>query len=342
MFRWTRGGSEDRWHFPSRRGAHEWWGFEALDRDAELSFALRIAAGDPMDPRYSASLARESQPSASRPDRHILVRVVAYHKGRRLLAQSFRPAPDRFAASATSGAVRAGSARVTIEETAAGRSYHLEIEPGTRLRFDGPPGQSAASGPLQKPVWDLAPLGLKVSGILRIRDGGRSRDLPFYGRGVHDHGFSPTSPDPDIRAWAWGWAHAQEFAVAWRQVIGTNGKTETLLLVDRGNEPFIGETVRSRPFRTRYSLLGIPYRRHWRLDASPGAGLAVEKKWTLASSPLGMRFFTNVRFSVQDPAGRLRLVEGVGLSSVARPQRLRVPPLRWMTLAREFWTSHHS
>jgi hypothetical protein len=127
--------------------------------------------------------------------------------------------------------------------------------------------------------------------------------------------------------------------VAWRQVHLVSGEVESLLVVDRDGEPFIGETARSRPFRTRYSLMGIPYRRQWRLDAPSGAGLAVERLSTLGSSPVGMRFLSSVRFSVRDPTPRLRLVDGIGLSSVARPRRAGVPPLRWLALARDAWTA---
>jgi hypothetical protein len=340
MFLWTRGGVEDRWHAPAAPGAYEWWGYEALDPEEQLAFSLRIAAGDPMDPRYAGLLARGS--GAARPDRNILVRAVLYRRGRRVLARSFRPGPDEFAASWSSGAVRAGDALVRVEESAHGRSYHLELQPGTRLTFAGPPGMPAGTGPPDAAVWDLAPLDLRVRGEVEVGEGVTRERLRFRGRGVHDHGYGPASPQGMVLSWAWGWAHAREFAVAWRQVAFASGDLDTLLVVDREGEPFIGELARSRPFRARYSIMGIPYRRQWRLDAPSGAGLAVERLATLGSSPVGMRFLSSIRLSVQDPTSRMRLVDGLGLSSVARPQRARVPPLRWLALVREAWTSHRS
>ncbi len=339
MFLWTRGGEEDRWHAPAAPGAYEWWGFEALDARAELAFSLRIAAGDPMDPVYAGKLARDPAAPGTLPGRNILVRVVLYQQGRRVLARTLRPAPDRFAASASSGAVSAGPARVRIEESAQARVYLVEVEPDVRLAFSGRPGRAAASAPASAPVWDLSSLDLKVQGEIQVGSGASRRDLAFSGRGVHDHGFGPASPLPAVRSWAWGWAHAWEFAVAWRQVELDSGEVDTLLLVDRAGEPLLAEPARSRPFRARYSLLGIPYRRQWRLDAPSGAGLAVERLRTLGSSPVGMRFLSNIRFSVLDPPPRMRLVDGVGMSSVARPQRAQVRPLRWLARAREIWTS---
>ena len=350
MFRWTRGGVEDRWHGLTHPGAYEWWGFEALDTERQLAFSLRISAGDPIDPSYARILSRRSDgdptggdATVARPDRHVLVRVVVYRQRRRVLARTFRPEPGLFAASATSGAVRAGDVTVQVEEKPSNRAYHLAIEPGTRLTFQGPPGQAAGTEPLAGPVWDLAPLDLRVSGTIAIpgRAGEGPRHMEFSGRGVHDHGAGPASPVPGVRSWAWGWAHAWEFAVAWRQVVLESGEIDSVLIVDREGRPFIGEAVRSRRFRPRYSILGVRHSRQWRLDASR-AGLAIERSSTLASSPLGMRFLTNIRLSVHDADGQMRLVDGFGLSSVARPVRARQAPWRWLTLARDRWTSQRS
>jgi carotenoid 1,2-hydratase len=337
MFNWTRGGVEDRWHQPETPGAWEWWGFEAVDSDRGLVFCLRIAAGDPVDPYHARLLAREPESDAARAGRNILVRAVLYREGRRVWARTLRPGPDGFAASATSGAVEAGPARVTVEETASGRAYRVNLEPGTRLDFIGPPGRPAGTGPLAEPVWDLAPLDLRVSGMVATGSGRGFESLPFRGRGVHEHGAGPGGLLPGLRSWAWGWGHAREFAIAWRQVVTSDGRVEALLIVDREGEPLLGEEARSRPFRSRCSLLGVPYRRQWRLDVPSGAGLAVEKLRTLASSPIGMRFLSNLRFSIEAPRGRLRLVDGVGLTSVARPFRVHSAPVRWLMLARERW-----
>ena len=130
--------------------------------------------------------------------------------------------------------------------------------------------------------------------------------------------------------------------MAWRQVVFEGGEVDTVLVVDRDGREFIGEPVRSRRFRPRFSLLGVPHRRRWRLDAASGVGLAVERSSTLASSPVGMRFLTNIRLSVRDENGKIRLVDGLGLSSIVRPFRARRTPWNWLTLAREHWTSKWS
>ncbi|MCZ6601252.1 MAG: hypothetical protein O7D35_04355 [Acidobacteria bacterium] len=339
MFQWTRAGTEDRWHGSGRPGGYEWWGFEALDADRRLAFSLRIAAGDPMDPEYVACMARASGSRSALAQEHILVRAVLYRDGRRVMARSFRPDPDTFRASSTSGAVQAGGISVVVEETAGGRTYRVELEPGTVLEFAGPPGRAPAVGTPAGPVWDLSWLNLAVRGRIRLGQGKAAETVTFSGRGVHDHGYGPVSPLSKVRSWAWGWGHAWEYGIAWRQVHLVSGEVDTLLLVDREGEPLLAETARSRPFRRRYSLLGIPYRRQWRLDTPSGAGLAVERQATLGSSPVGMRLLTNLRLSVRDPETRLRLVDGIGMSSVARPQRARLRSLRWLVRARETWTT---
>jgi hypothetical protein len=339
MFHWTRAGTEDRWHAPVTPGAYEWWGFEALDREHQLSFSLRISAGDPVDPEYAALVARNGRGDAAGPGRHLLVRAVLYQRGRRVMARSFRPAPETFQASDTSGAVQAGDARVVVEESATGRIYRLTLGQGTVLEFSGPPGRPASTEAPGHPVWDLAWLNQAVTGRIRLGQESGNEEVTFNGRGVHDHGYGPASPSPEVRSWAWGWGHAWEYGIAWRQVHLVSGEVDTLLLVDRDGEPLLAETARSRPFRTRYSMLGIPYRRHWRLDTEGGAGLAVERQLTLGSSPVGMRLLTTLRLSLRDPAERMRLVDGMGLSSVARPQRARLRPMRWLVRARESWTS---
>ena len=339
MFHWTRAGTEDRWHAPGNPGAYEWWGFEALDRERKLAFSLRISAGDPVDPEYAARLARDGRGTPALPENHLLVRAVLYQEGRRVMARSFRPGPGSFRASTTNGAVQAGEARVVVEESATGRTYKLTLGPGTSLEFSGPPGRPASTQVPGHPVWDLAWLNQTVSGTIRLGPGSGGKEVAFNGRGVHDHGYGPESPLPEVRSWAWGWGHAWEYGIAWRQVHLVSGEVDTLLLVDRDGEPLLAETARSRPFRTRYSMLGIPYRRHWRLDTEGGAGLAVERQETLGSSPVGMRLLTTLRLSLRDPADRMRLVDGMGLSSVARPQRARSMPLRWLARARESWTS---
>jgi len=339
MFHWTRAGTEDRWHAPGNPGAYEWWGFEALDRERKLAFSLRISAGDPVDPEYAARLARDGRGTPALPENHLLVRAVLYQEGRRVMARSFRPGPGSFRASTTNGAVQAGEARVVVEESATGRIYRLTLGPGTSLEFSGPPGRPASTQVPGHPVWDLAWLNQTVSGTIRLGPGSGGKEVAFNGRGVHDHGYGPESPLPEVRSWAWGWGHAWEYGIAWRQVHLVSGEVDTLLLVDRDGEPLLAETARSRPFRTRYSMLGIPYRRHWRLDTEGGAGLAVERQETLGSSPVGMRLLTTLRLSLRDPADRMRLVDGMGLSSVARPQRARSMPLRWLARARESWTS---
>ena len=88
MFRWTRGGAEDRWHQIGTPGGYEWWGFEALDAERELAFSLRISAGDPMDPVYAGLLARENGHARALPERHLLVRTVLYRRRRRILART--------------------------------------------------------------------------------------------------------------------------------------------------------------------------------------------------------------------------------------------------------------
>ncbi|MFQ5768333.1 MAG: hypothetical protein ACE5ID_10170, partial [Acidobacteriota bacterium] len=279
---------------------------------------------------------------AALPIQNVVVRVVLYHGRKRILAHTARPGAAAFAASISSGAVRAGRTSVALEETAQGRAYVVVVEPWIRLVFQGPPGRPPATGPRGGPVWDLASMGLKVAGEIQVVEGNRRRTLEFQGEGVHDHGFGPSWMVPAVRSWSWGWAHAREFGVAWRQMLLASGEVETLLVADRDGAPILGEAVHSRPFRTRYSLLGIPYRRCWRLDGPSGAGLAVERLTTLASSPLGMRFLSSVRFSLQDPSGRLRLVEGIGLSSVARPCRVGVAPIGWLALARERWTGRRA
>jgi hypothetical protein len=310
-----------------------------MDVDRRMAFSLRIAAGDPMDPEYSAGVARNSGNRATRAQDHILVRAVLYREDRRVMARSFRPPPGTFQASPTSGAVQAEAIRVMVEETAAGRTYRVDMEPGTFLEFAGPPGNAAATGTPPGPVWDLSWLNLVVHGRIRLGQGTAAETVTFAGRGVHDHGYGPASPLNKVRSWAWGWGHAWEYGIAWRQVLLASGEVDTLLLVDREGEPFLAETALSRPFRSRYSLLGIPYRRQWRLDTPSGAGLAVERQATLGSSPVGMRLLTNLRLSVRDPETRLRLVDGIGMMSVARPQRARSRSLRWLVRARESWTT---
>lgn len=338
MLCWTRGGIEDRWHGLTGAGAYEWWGFEARDTERELAFSLRISVGDPMDPSYVRAVSRAGDAAQVRPADHVSVRVVLYHKNRRILARTLRPDPTLFKASVTSGAVRAGDVRVQVEENPTGRTYRLDIEAGTHLTFTGPPGLPASTAPLTASVWDLAPLDLKVVGSIAVPapSGGDVRQVEFSGRGVHDHGAGPMSPVPGVRSWAWGWAHAWEFAVAWRQVELDDGTVESVLIVDRDGQPFIGEAVRSRRFRPRYSLLGVRYNREWRLDAC-GAALAVGHFSTLASSPIGMRFLTNIRLWVQGGDGTMRLVDGFGLSSIARPVRARQVPWRWLASARDLW-----
>jgi len=338
MFQWTRAGTEDRWHSPDRPGGHEWWGFEALDVDRRLAFSLRIAAGDPMDPEYAACMARIPADEGTLAENHILVRAVLYREGRRVMAHSFRPSPATFQASPTSGAVQAAGIRVVVEEKAAGRTYRVELDPGTVLEFSGPPGRAPNTGTPAGPVWDLAWLNQVVRGKIRLGQGESAETITFSGRGVHDHGYGPVSPLTEVRSWSWGWGHAWEYGIAWRQVHLVSGEVDTLLLVDREGEPLLAEAARSRPFRSRYSLLGIPYRRQWRLD-TPGAGLAVERQATLGSSPVGMRLLTNLRLLVRNPETRMRLVDGIGMSSVARPQRARMRSLRWLVRARETWTT---
>ncbi len=256
MFNWTRAGEEDRWHAPDRPGAYEWWGFEALDVDRQLAFSLRIAAGDPVDPEYASRRARHG---SGLPAENILVRTVLYRQGNRVMARSWRPDPAGFSASPSSGAVDAGPARVKVQESAAGRTYRLEMEPDSWLEFSGPPGRPPSLEAPSEPVWDLAWLNLAVKG--RIRIGAAADDhLEFCGRGVHDHGYGPRSPSPEVRSWAWGWGHAWEYGIAWRQVHLVSGAVDTLVLVDRHGEPLLAETARSRPFRSRYSILGVPYR----------------------------------------------------------------------------------
>jgi hypothetical protein len=337
MFHWTRAGTEDRWHAPETPGAYEWWGFEALDRQKQLAFSLRISAGDPVDPEYSAILARGG--AGTKPAQNLLVRAVLYQKGRRVMARSFRPSPETFQASASTGAVQAGEARVVVEESATGRIYRLTLGQGTILEFSGPPGRPASTQVPGHPVWDLAWLNQAVKGTIQLGQDAGGGQVAFDGRGVHDHGYGPSSPLPEVKSWAWGWGHAWEYGIAWRQVHLVSGEVDNLLLVDKDGEPLLAETARSRPFRTRYSMLGIPYRRHWRLDTEGGAGLAVERQLTLGSSPVGMRLLTTLRLSLRDPAERMRLVDGLGLSSVARPQRARLMPLRWLLRARESWTA---
>ncbi|MFQ5768649.1 MAG: hypothetical protein ACE5ID_11805, partial [Acidobacteriota bacterium] len=79
MFQWTRCGVEDRWHDSQTPGSYEWWGYEAVDRERGLSFSLRIAAGEPMDPRYARRLSREDGRGATLPIQNVVVRVVLYH-----------------------------------------------------------------------------------------------------------------------------------------------------------------------------------------------------------------------------------------------------------------------
>ena len=334
MLRCTRGGLHDRWHGP---GATDWWGFEAVDPGRHLVFCLRIAVADPMDPHWARELARTNGAAEPpRPERHVLVRAVVYRHGRRILARTVRPPMSEFRAASTSGAVEAGPARVRVEETAGARRYIVEVDPGTRLEWTGPAGVPAGVEPLREPVWDLSALDLHVRGTVQPSSGPA---LPFEGRGVHEHGAAPAAMAYPVRTWAWGWAHAWDFAVAWRQVVTDDGAYHTLLIVDEAGRTLLDGAARSRRFRERYSLLGVPYRRQWRLDAEPGAGLAVERLRTLASSPIGMRFLTNIRFSVESPPGRLRLVDGIGLTSVARPFRVRVAPVRWLLQARDLLLS---
>lgn len=292
-----------------------------------------------MDPEYAVGMARTPGSQGALARDHILVRAVLYRDGRRVMARSFRPDPDTFRASSTSGAVQAKGIRVTVEETAGGRTYRVELEPGTVLEFAGPPGRPPASGTPDGPVWDLAWLNLAVSGRIRLGHGHAAETATFSGRGVHDHGYGPVSPLSKVRSWAWGWGHAWEYGIAWRQVHLVSGEVDTLLLLDKEGEPFLAEAARSRPFRRRYSLLGIPYRRQWRLDTPSGVGLAVERQATLGSSPVGMRLLTNLRLMVPRPETRMRLVDGIGMSSVARPQRARLRSLRWLVRARESWTT---
>ena len=334
MFRWTRGGLNDCWHGP---GASDWWGFEAVDPGRHLVFCLRIAVGDPMDPSWAHACARSNGSVAPpRPEQHVLVRAVLYHRGRRVLARTVRPRSSEFRASGTSGEVEAGPARVRVEDAPDHRRYIVEFDPGTRLEWIGPPGVPAGTEGLLSPVWDLSAIDLRVQGTVQPA---RGAALPFEGRGVHEHGAAPAGLAHPVRSWAWGWAHAWDFAVAWRQVVTDDGGFHTLLVVDEAGRTLLDGEARSRRFRERYSLLGVPYRRQWRLDAEPGAGLAVERLRTLASSPIGMRFLTNIRFSVESPPGRLRLVDGVGLTSVARPFRVRVAPVRWLLQARDLLIS---
>jgi hypothetical protein len=323
-------------------GAYEWWHFDGRDARSGYGFSIEFSAGNLFSPYYQDSLKtyweKTKSPlvdpgvsgGAPRPLDHCGVAFRLFH-GDRMVAEGLHEFPGKFfRASDTQGAVLLGPNRFNWDPSGDPPSYVVTAQAPlkggrkllrARLFFtplirDFPPFPPPAVPSTHH--WILAAPFCHVEGTLQWCDaeGETEREIPFVGKGFHDHHAGAVPLDRFVRSWHWGRALWEDAALVYSVQVpaGERGGAEGVLFSFRGGRA----AVERAPFRLsgrRRNFFWLPYAK--RLQPEGNLSPRIRHRRILGDGPVCLVFEDDILWETGG-----KTLRGTGLSTYVHAPRL--------------------
>jgi carotenoid 1,2-hydratase len=338
----------DAWHRVTAPGGYEWWHFDAESADGDVQLVAMLSYGCAFHPKYLREYFRyRAWPTWAAPPvpgEYPCAYFVVYEHGNVVGQFVSQVPPDQFSASNVEPAVRVGPNELT---PASDGSLSLKINGVPwELTWRGPTrqlGWTLSADLMFRPVlrhpphervflsrklssaehhWVIPTALCEVEGRVRLSSGAgrKTREIPFRGRGYHDHRYGTAPIGVGLRRSMWGRVLLDERALTFHYAEPQDPGLS--------NEPHLVEAspagVREIPLGdvqaewSERSAARLHYPRGLRLKPTEGDEVELTNPRVLDSSPFSLRLLYTA--SVGSSAG-------TALCEVAYPHRLRWPVL---------------
>jgi carotenoid 1,2-hydratase len=310
------GTAADTFVLPSGNGAYEWWYFDAIDRENDLSLVAIFFRGIPFSGvRQKAALEASRAGTSDDGSRFPAVAFSLYGPSRtEAYCVNLHP-PDALRIPADGKTVCIGASRACL----AGEKYVIDLAEvlldgrmlGGRLEFIFEPAL-APSHHRENPVghdWILAAPRCRFEGELRIGD----RSIALRGAGYHDHNAGQSSLPSQFRSWEWGRAHFAQSTFVYYRSESHRGEIVARAIEIDPQGSMANSTTDFDVRRVARNIYRTPYPSEIVIDAPAGDRIVVEQSRIVDNGPFYIRFLSTFR------RGR----ESVrGFSEVLRPRAL--------------------
>ena len=339
----------DAWHRVTAPGGYEGWHFDAESAQGDVQLVALLSYGCVFHPKYLREYFRHrawpTRVAPPVPGQYPCAYLVVYEHGNVVGQFTSQVPPGQFAASDTEPAVRVGP-----------NELRPQPDGSLSLKMNGVPWELTWRGPEREPGWTLSadlvfrpvlrhpphervflsrklssadhhwvianPL-CEVEGCIRLSsgDGRKTREIPFRGRGYHDHRYGTAPIGVGLRRWTWGRVlldddRALAFHYAEPQDPGLSNEAHLVEVSPVGlREIPVGEVQAEW---SEQSAARLHYPRGLRFKPTDGDEVDLTNPRVLDSSPFSLRLLYS---AIVGPRA------GTALCEVAYPHRLRWPVL---------------
>ncbi len=224
----------DAWHDLKEAGSYEWWYFDAVDEENDLSLVAIWFCGFPFSPYYINSYNKwvaEGRNGKSFPDplEHTAFSFNLYSKGAEVINFIKEGNSNLFASSKESPYAKFESNKFYYDDEE--NRFVLEFDfqmPSRRKQVKGKivfsmshNGQSYDLSEFSygqtEHAWVLVSPKADVDGEIIVFNGikNKLKKYKFLGKGYHDHNYGKLPMNTDIEKWYWGRAHSNNIDIVY-------------------------------------------------------------------------------------------------------------------------------
>ena len=308
----------------NKSGSYEWWYFDAISEDGELSFVIIFYEGNPFSKKYIQSQGSERENAADFP----AVSISVYRKSQPLFYSFVEYDKEKAWFSENSAHISIGDNTLkqsvigdrlvytlSLNELLAnGNSIKAEFQFTSSLKnqalFEEDESKSG------KHSWNLVQYRADVKGSIKLKTE-KVKDYIFKGIGYHDHNLGLEPMKDSFEQWYWGRFHLKGGTFLYYVMDTLNGQDYKGWWIDPdGRVEEVSDHVRIT--NIQYNPFLMKSGRVLQFE-SKTMNILVQQDYILDNGPFYQRF--NSRILVRDQINSV-LEQGRGITEFIRPDRI--------------------
>ncbi len=350
---------QEIWHDMQKPGAYEWWYFDAEEKTSGYSVVLIWFAGFPFSPYYTNHYEQwknNISPDQPLPSNYSGFSFQLYKHGNEIINFIREGGQELFESSHSTIGVR--FERNLFSYNALRDEYSLDInfsfparhktvkatllfKSGRRISYEKKDANNEGNVPLHQ--WLLSVPKADVDGLIEVIDQttGNVHQIPFTGKGYHDHNFGAVPMQEYIARWYWGRAFSVHYDLVYYVVFFKNSEYQPLTLLvlqdNRCNTVTMYDTMSFGEKNFRHGVFSPVHSMDLELS-NELARVKIHHHKVLDSGPFYLRFSTDIIVQVED----LHPEKIRGMSEFLVPLRLQSRVMRIFTCSRIWRNGVHS
>jgi len=305
-------------------GSYEWWYFDAISKDGDLSFVIIFYEGNPFSKKYIQAQQAGSDSAADFP----AISISVYKKSDPLFYSFVEYDKESAIFSEQSAEVSIGKSslkqhkesdrliyNVSIDEALSnGNSIKADLIFSSRLNGAADLGETGDDA--KQHSWNLVQYRADVSGSVMIKTE-REKEYLFKGIGYHDHNLGLEPMKDSFLQWYWGRFHLNSGTFLYYIMDTVEGQNyRGWWINESGDVEDVSDQVRIT--NVHYNPFLMKSGRVIQFE-SKSMNVLVQQDYILDNGPFYQRF--NSRILVRNQNDQV-LEQGRGISEFIRPDRI--------------------